>query len=102
LLSTLKAIHKAGIIHGDIRLPNLCVDSAGDARIIDFSHATRDKSAKARAREIAELCKILDMESKPRAKPVTKTVLDVTGLRRSARIKEMKKTAEAKKNSSLK
>jgi tRNA A-37 threonylcarbamoyl transferase component Bud32 len=97
LLSTLKAIHKAGIIHGDIRLPNLCVDSAGEARIIDFSHASQDKSTEARAREITELCMILDMESKPRTKPVTEKAPDVIGLRRSTRIKEMKEKAEAKK-----
>jgi serine/threonine protein kinase len=35
LLATLKSIHKAGVIHGDIRLTNLCVNDAGKAFIID-------------------------------------------------------------------
>jgi tRNA A-37 threonylcarbamoyl transferase component Bud32 len=40
----LKSIHKAGVIHGDIRLSNLCVNDAGEAFIIDFSHAEKSSS----------------------------------------------------------
>jgi tRNA A-37 threonylcarbamoyl transferase component Bud32 len=44
LLAMLKSIHKAGVIHGDIRLSNLCVNDAGEAFIIDFSHAEKSSS----------------------------------------------------------
>ncbi len=40
LLATLRSIHRADPLHGDIRLPNFCVTPSGEAFIVDFSHAT--------------------------------------------------------------
>jgi hypothetical protein len=84
LLATLESIHGADILHGDIRLPNLCITPSGDTFVVDFSHATESRSLKEKAQEIRELTDILEMESptKPAAKDVEKPVL-----RRSARNK---------------
>jgi len=97
LISTLKSIHKAGILHGDIRLANLCATITGEAFIVDFSHAGRSASKTARAREVAELRQILDVEvNTPQKKPVPKNIVrDETGLRRSSRIKNLKEKTQA-------
>ena len=78
------------MLHGDIRLANLCATTTGEAFIVDFSHAGKNTSKTARAREVAELCHILGVEvDTPRKKPVPEnTMEDDTGLRRSSRIKE--------------
>lgn len=66
LLATLQSIHDAGVLHGDIRLPNLCVLSE-KAYIIDFSHASiSDDSDEARS-EMLELRKILGHEPQQRS-----------------------------------
>jgi len=93
----LKSIHKAGVLHGDIRLANFCATTAGEAFIVDFSHAGKSTSKTARAREVAELCHILGVEvNTPRKKPVPEnTVEDETGLRRSSRIKILKEKTQA-------
>ncbi|KAF8504381.1 hypothetical protein F5888DRAFT_1655232 [Russula emetica] len=87
LLATLRSIHSAGILHGDIRLPNLCVTASGEAFVVDFSHATKNRSRKEKAQEIKDLAHILgmDLPTEPAAKDVEHPVV----LRRSARIKEL-------------
>ncbi|KAF8230815.1 hypothetical protein L208DRAFT_1473568 [Tricholoma matsutake] len=44
LISTLKSIHKAGVLHGDICLANLCATTTGEAFIVNFSHAGKSTS----------------------------------------------------------
>ena len=94
LFATLKSIHRADILHGDIRLPNLCITPSGEASVIDFSHATESRSRKEKAQEITELSRILGMDSptKPVAKDVEKPVL-----RCSARIKELERKAKVER-----
>ncbi|KAI0281843.1 hypothetical protein BGY98DRAFT_178108 [Russula aff. rugulosa BPL654] len=46
LLATLTSIHRANILHGDIRLANLCITPSGEAFVLDFSHATESRSRK--------------------------------------------------------
>ncbi|KAF8504380.1 hypothetical protein F5888DRAFT_739048 [Russula emetica] len=72
LLATLRSIHRAGILHGDIRLPNLCVTTSGEAFVVDFSHATENRSRKRKAQEIKDLAYILGMDllTEPVAKDV--------------------------------
>jgi len=89
LLKTLKSIHRADILHGDIRLPNICVTPPGQAVIVDFSHATENCSQKEKDREIQDLLHVLKMglptelaPTEPAAKDEKKPVV----LRRSARI----------------
>ena len=91
LLATLESIHRANILHGDIRLPNLCISPSGEAFVVDFGHATESRSRKDKSQEIRELSYILGMDSptKPAAKAVEKPVL-----RRSARIKELERKAK--------
>jgi tRNA A-37 threonylcarbamoyl transferase component Bud32 len=63
LLATLRSIHRANILHGDIRLANLCVTASGEAFVVDFSHATVNPSQKEKAQEIKDLVYILGMDS---------------------------------------
>jgi RIO-like serine/threonine protein kinase len=93
LLTTLKSIHKAGVVHGDVRLANLCVNEEGKAFIIDFSHAKISSSRARMDYEIADLCALLDIKDTPTKQ---ENVVDGKfGVRRSARIKE---AAEKKAN----
>ena len=97
LLTTLKSIHKAGVIHGDIRLPNICTTTSGEAFIIDFSHARKSTSRSAKACEVKSLCSLLGIEdSEARSKPVLNE--EPTGLRRSSRLKQMREKAEIKQS----
>ncbi len=91
LLATLRSIHRANILHGDIRLPNLCATPSGEAFIVDFSHATESRSRKEKAQETRELSHIFGMDSptKLAAKAVEKPVL-----RRSTRIQELQRKAK--------
>jgi tRNA A-37 threonylcarbamoyl transferase component Bud32 len=91
LLATLESIHRANILHGDIRLPNLCITPSGEAFVVDFGHATESRSRKDKSQEIRELSYILGMDSptKLAAKAVEKPVL-----RRSARIEELERKAK--------
>jgi serine/threonine protein kinase len=86
LLATLRSIHRADILHGDIRLPNTCATPSGEAFIVDFGRSRKEK-----AQEIRELSHIFGMDSptKPAAKAVEKPVL-----RRSARIQELQRKAK--------
>jgi hypothetical protein len=85
------------VLHGDIRLANLCTTTTGEAFIVDFSHAGRSTSKTGRAREVAELCHILGVEvDTPQKKAIPEnTVEDDTGLRRSSRIKILKDKTQA-------
>ena len=82
LLATLRSIHMADILHGDIRLANLCVTASGETFVVDFSHATENRSQKEKDEEIKDLAHILriDLPAEPAAKNVEKFVV----LRRSA------------------
>jgi predicted Ser/Thr protein kinase len=96
MLSTWRAIHKAGVIHGDVRLPNLCATDSGEAFIIDFSHAAMSTSRNAKASEITQICRLLSIdEGGARAQPALKKELKVADLRRSTRIKQMRERPEA-------
>jgi hypothetical protein len=95
LLATLMSIHRAGVLHGDIRLPNLCATPSEDAFIVDFSHATESSSRKAKANEVEELRQILGIDrGNANAKPVVEGTVEEPGLRRSAWIKEQKRKAK--------
>jgi predicted Ser/Thr protein kinase len=92
LVATLRSIHRAGILHDDIRLANLCVTASGEAFVVDFSHATKNSSRKEKSQEITDLTHILGMDSpsKPAARRVEKPVV----LRRSARIRELEQKSK--------
>jgi len=60
LLTILQDIHKAGVLHCDLRPQNLLVDKFGKATIIDFDQSRRDTSNTDKKRECAELIHILD------------------------------------------
>ena len=53
-LLTLKSIHRAGILHGDIRQENILVSDAGGT-IIDFGHSKLCDDKKAKDKELAQL-----------------------------------------------
>lgn len=61
LLATLTSMHRADILHGDLRRSNICVTAAGEASLVDFSHATKGGSQKEKDLEIQELAYILKM-----------------------------------------
>lgn len=60
LLATLRSIHEADILHGDIQLRNLCVTPSGEAFVVNFGHATENHSQK-KALEIKYLACSLGM-----------------------------------------
>jgi tRNA A-37 threonylcarbamoyl transferase component Bud32 len=53
-LSTLKSIHRAGILHGDIRQANIVIGDLGVA-IIDFGHSEGSDDQGAKDRELVQL-----------------------------------------------
>ena len=57
--STLKKIHKAGVLHGDLRRENLLVDRLGRIAIIDFDQSKKTSLAEAMEWEIEELADLL-------------------------------------------
>ena len=59
-LTTLKAIHAAGVLHGDVRSPNLLIDKFGESSIIDFDQAEKDGSESAQEAELKQLSRILE------------------------------------------
>ena len=87
-MATLKSIHKAGVLHGDIRLPNLCLSDEGEATIIDFSHAKRYPTQEEKDNEIAELRALLGMEEEAPAKRKSHAGT-VKGVRQSQRIQAL-------------
>ena len=62
LLATLTSMHRADVLHGDLRHSNICVTAAGEASLVDFSHATKGGSQKEKDLEIQELAYILKMD----------------------------------------
>jgi serine/threonine protein kinase len=58
--TTLKAIHAAGVLHGDIRSPNLLIDEFGESSIIDFDQAEKNDSEDAQESEFRRLSSILE------------------------------------------
>jgi serine/threonine protein kinase len=62
LLATLRSIHSADILHGDIRLSNLCVTASGEAFVVDFSHANKSQSPEEKAQEMKDIAHILRMD----------------------------------------
>jgi RIO-like serine/threonine protein kinase len=97
----LKAIHKAGVLHGDIRTSNLCVSETREAFVIDFSHAMMDDDFEDdEARNIAyfeEISlfreKLQFPERKRRAKQVVASGTEMAGVRRSPRLKAIEQKA---------
>jgi len=80
----LRSIHNAGIIHGDIRLSNLCISQSGDASIIDFGNARETKSTSARSEEMTELRALLNISAETH--PVkTRHLKTVASLHRTRR-----------------
>ena len=79
-------MHRADILHGDIRLSNLCVTASGEAFVVDFSHATKSRSRKEKAQEIKVLAFYLGMDLP--TEPVV--------IRRSARIKKLERKSKVK------
>ena len=61
VLSTLVSIHRAGILHGDIRRKNILVSDSG-VTIIDFSHSKQCDDQGAMDKEYAQLCSLLGFE----------------------------------------
>jgi RIO-like serine/threonine protein kinase len=56
----LQEIHKAGILHGDIRRQNLLIDDYGHASIVDFDRSVKRSSAEAMEQEFQQLCDLLN------------------------------------------
>jgi tRNA A-37 threonylcarbamoyl transferase component Bud32 len=97
LISTLKSIHKAGVLHSNICLLNCCITAAAQAFIVDFCHAGKSHSKVAQASKVKELCRILGIKGNAlweKSLP-KKTVDGNTGLRRSSQIKILKEKTEA-------
>jgi len=89
---------QADVLHGDIRLPNLCVTASGKASVVDFSHATKNRSRKEKAIEIKGLAYFLgmDLPTEPAAIDVEKAVV----IRHSARIKELEQKSKVEPKTS--
>ena len=60
-LSMLASIHRAGILHGDIRREYILVGDSG-VTIIDFSHSRQCDDQGAMDKEYARLCSFLSFE----------------------------------------
>lgn len=56
----LRDIHQAGVLHRDIRAPNLLVNAAGKVAIIDFDRAEMGPTKDAQKREEERLSCLLD------------------------------------------
>ena len=57
-LSTLASIHRADILHGDIRLENILVSDSG-VTIVDFSHSKQCDDPRAMDEEYARLLSLI-------------------------------------------
>lgn len=55
----LAEIHSMGILHGDIRLANIVVDSSGDPYIIDFAMSKEESDPKLFKEEFAAFQKLI-------------------------------------------
>lgn len=74
MLATLRSIHGADILYGDIQLSNFCVTASGEAFIVDFSHANKNHSthSQEKAQEVKDITHILSMDlpTEPAAKDI--------------------------------
>ncbi|KAJ7173380.1 hypothetical protein C8R46DRAFT_1348074 [Mycena filopes] len=59
-MSIIEAIHRAGVRHRDVRAPNLLLNSAGEATIIDFDRAEFDPPESGQKREHQRLQQLLE------------------------------------------
>ncbi|KAJ7654623.1 hypothetical protein DFH06DRAFT_1474522 [Mycena polygramma] len=59
-LAVIDAIHKAGVRHRDMRSPNLLLNDAGEAVIIDFDQAELDPPESGLKRELLNLTQLLE------------------------------------------
>jgi tRNA A-37 threonylcarbamoyl transferase component Bud32 len=53
-------MHHAGILHGDIRHPNLLINDSGEVAIIDFDQSTENLSTEVMGWEMRQLVDVLD------------------------------------------
>ena len=60
LHNTLENIHKAGILHNDIKKENILVDEDGNPSIIDFGFSTRTNSKENQIEEIFVLSQLIE------------------------------------------
>ena len=60
LHNTLENIHKAGILHNDIKKENILVDEDGNPSIIDFGFSTRTNSKEDQIEEIFVLRQLIE------------------------------------------
>jgi serine/threonine protein kinase len=97
LVATLKKIHQAGVVHGDISAANVCVKDGSEGFIIDFTHARWCSTPELQAAEIATLCRLLHFEAGATAAQPKRTVTDMTNLKRSNRLKKLNQDAEVAK-----
>jgi serine/threonine protein kinase len=61
-LAIMRAIHSAGVHHGDLRYENLLINDSGEVAIIDLDRATLNASESARNEEYKNLCRLLDIK----------------------------------------
>ena len=86
LINTLKEIHQAGVLHGDIELRNMCSTSSGEAYIIDFSHAEKNAVKVRRGageKEVEGICELLGIQQgKTRSKAVVSRMPQICARKR--------------------
>ena len=63
-LDTLRSIHDAGVLHGDLRLDNLLVKDTKDVTIIDFDRAVLHADDAKKEEEFQSLLELLEGEVK--------------------------------------
>ncbi len=59
-LSTLQFIHRAGILHGDIRPENILIGDSG-ITIIDFGHSKQSDNKRVKYNEFAQLRRLMTL-----------------------------------------
>ena len=91
LTATFRAIHKAGVVHQDLCLRNLCSKENGDAFVIDFSHARSTTNRKLHDAEMEKLHLLLGIDRRKRPAMLAKSEAAKADLRRSLRLQEKKK-----------
>ena len=59
-MDILNSIHKAGIIHGNLRLDNMLVNDTGEVAIVDFDQAQRSSDPRRFHKEVQALEGLLE------------------------------------------